>query len=78
MNKRHCPPFCTDHQLVLTNPHKHRYDVVTSFCPKYHREPRLPEQTYPVFNFDCKYFTSAFILEVDRRGLERNESQELA
>lgn len=51
--------------------------MVLNLCPKYYREPRLPEQTYPVFNQDGHFFTSTFILEVDRRALEANEGQEL-
>lgn len=74
-NKRRCETRCEEHKLAIKNPALPKYEAETTFCPKYHREPRPPEQTFPVFNFDGKYFTSAFILGVDRRALERDEKQ---
>lgn len=55
-----------------------RHDIRVVLCPKYQREPLPPEQTYPVFNNDGKYFTSAFLLGVDRRVLMKNEQQEMS
>ena len=74
-NKRHCPPFCPDHQFYIQHPHKTRYNAAVTFCPKFHREPRQPETTYPIFNEDTKYYTSAFILGVDARNLQQNDLQ---
>lgn len=45
-------------------------------CPKYQRDPLPPEQNYPVYNNDNKFYTSAFILGVEKRALYKNDQQE--
>jgi hypothetical protein len=77
--KRRCEIECKDHifavQTLKGNTSK--YDIKLQFCPKYQREPLPPEHTYPEYNDDDKFYTSAFILGVDRRVLIKNEQQEL-
>lgn len=68
-NKRHCPPLCPDHQFYISHPVNTKYNTLITFCPKFHREPKMPESTYPIFNQDEKYYTSAFILGVDAKTL---------
>ena len=76
--KRHCEPDCALHLFRIHHHASTRHNTHTLFCPKYHREPRLPEATFPVFNTDARYYTSAFVLDVDRRALQRNSNMELA
>ena len=66
------------HRFAIEHNGYTRLNTKTQFCPKYHREPRLPEPTFPIFNFDGKYYTSAFVLGIDKRALEVNCSLELA
>lgn len=75
--KRRCEFECTDHIFMLealkSNPSK--YDIELLFCPKYQREPLPPERTYPEFNDDFLYYTSAFVLGVDKRLMMKNQQQ---
>lgn len=76
-NNKRCQPLCSDHQFFIQHPVNTRYNAVVTFCPKFHRQPRPLEHTYPVFNQDGKYYTSAFILGTDARTLQHNDAQEL-
>jgi len=42
-------------------------DISMNFCPKYHRGDLPPENTFPEFNKDGIFYTSAFILGVDKK-----------
>jgi hypothetical protein len=77
--KRRCEDECKDHFFALQciKPNSAKYDIKLLFCPKYQREPQPPEFIHPEFNNDLKYYTSAFILGVDRRVLVKNEQQEI-
>ena len=75
--KRRCEIECKDHIFAVQTlkGNSSKYDIKLQFCPKYQREPLPPEHTYPEYNDDGKFYTSAFILGVDRRVLVKNEQQ---
>lgn len=77
--KRRCDSDCEDHILDIkaNKGISSKYDFRQQFCPKYQREPMPPEHTYPQYNNDGKYYTTAFILGVDRRVLNKNDLQEV-
>ena len=77
--KRRCEIECKDHifSLQCLKANSSKYDIKVLFCPKYQREPQPPEHTYPEYNDDRKFYTSAFVLGVDRRVLVKNEQQEI-
>jgi hypothetical protein len=77
--KRRCEIECNEHIFAVQTlkGNSSKYDIKLQFCPKYQREPLPPEHTYPEYNDDGKFYTSAFILGVDRRVLVKNEQQEL-
>lgn len=77
--KRRCEIECKEHifSVQTLKGTTSKYDIKLQFCPKYQREPLPPEHTYPEYNNDEKFYTSAFILGVDRRVLLKNEQQEL-
>ena len=77
--KRRCEFDCKDHifNVQTLKASCSKYDIRVQFCPKFQRDPLPPDHTFPQYNNDGKYFTSAFILGVDRRILVKNEQQEL-
>ncbi len=77
--KRRCEIECKEHIFAVQSlkGNSSKYDIKLLFCPKYQRDPLPPEHTYPEYNNDEKFYTSAFILGVDRRVLLKNEQLEL-
>jgi hypothetical protein len=58
--------------MQTTKGNPSRFDIKMPFCPKFQRDPLPPEHTFPEYNDDRKYYTSAFILGVDKRILIKN------
>ena len=77
--RRRCQEACEDHAfwLVAYVRRKINMSAMVSFCPKIPRGNQPPESAFPEFNQDRLYFTSAFVLGIDKRALEQNKKEEL-
>lgn len=54
-----------------------KYDIKLTFCPKYQREPLPPEHTFAEYNNDGLFYTSAFVLGVEKKSIAKNLQREM-